>query len=287
MAEACDCPSFADCSSSTGSCNWIFGQTRVWPLINGGSRVEWSMHPRFSDDGPYTYQLQAGRTGSNTADDWVNVGLPVENACYAIDADKRVYGKTQWTHYRIQLTTADGTYTSDPQPATGVLSKSDMLLAREIERKETLRLRKQAGQQGYLLKRRLFGTACTCRDTMTGETLNPGCATCYGTAFVGGYFAPVEYWVEAQPHKHRTHIDDNGRGTVDDGPRTVFRAINSPQVFSYDVWVDRDTDQRWILHEITNVVEIRGVPIIVAIEGRLAPFSHPIYSLEIDDQVPS
>jgi len=278
-----DCPSLADCVAEQQDCNWIFGQIRVWPIIEGGSRIEWTMHPRFTDVGPYSYQLQAGRTGNNLADDWVNVGLPVENACYAVDPEKRVYGKSQWTHYRLVLTTSDGVYTSDPQPATGVLNKSDRLLVREIERKELLRLKKQAGQLGYLLKRRLFGEPCSCRDTMTGETTNPACPYCYGTSFVTGYFAPIPYWAELSPRKHRSHVDDP-RGTVDDSPRSRLRGLNSPQVFSYDVWVDKDTDFRWILHEIDHLAEIRGVPVIIGAEARLAPFSDVVYTVPVDGQ---
>lgn len=280
LLEEPECPSLEDCTRETADCAWIFGNIRVWPIIEGGSRVEWTMHSSFSDAGPYVYQLQAGRTGSNDADDWVNIGLPVTNACYAIDPEKRVYGKSQWTHYRLLLTTADGTYTSAPQPATGVLAKQDRLLAREIERKELLRLKKGAGQFGYLLKRRLFGTACSCRDYITEETTNPACELCYGTGFTGGYFEPVDYWAELTQRKHRNHIEDP-RGTVDDSPRARLRGLNSPQVFSYDVWVDKDTDFRWIIHEVSHLVEVRGVPIIIGAEARLAPFSDVVYKFPV------
>jgi len=276
-----DCPSLGDCTREAGVCNWIFGQIRVWPVITGGTRVEWTMHPSFTDSEPYVYQLQTGRTGSNTADDWTNVGLSVVNSCYAIDPTQRVYGKSQWTHYRIVLTTADGTYVSDPQPATGALDKESQLLAREIERKELLRLKKQAGQNGFLLKRRLFGTACSCRDPMTEEATNSDCQYCYGTGFTGGYFAPVEYWAELTPHGHDSKQSPEGRGTVDDAPRVHLRGLNSPQVFSYDVWIAAHNDFRWLIRRIGHVVEVRGVPIVIQAEARLLPFSHPVYKIEV------
>jgi len=37
-----DCPSLGDCAREVGVCSWIFGQMRVWPLITGGTRVEWT-----------------------------------------------------------------------------------------------------------------------------------------------------------------------------------------------------------------------------------------------------
>jgi hypothetical protein len=63
--------------------------------------------------------------------------------------------------------------------------------------------------------------------------------------------------------------------------------INTPQVFSYDVWVDKDSDFRWIIHSVKNLVEVRGIPIIVQAEMRLAPFTHPVYSIDITGQVPA
>jgi len=227
------------------------------------------------------YQLQTGRTGNNSADDWVNVGLPVTNGCFAVDPEQRVYGKTQWTHYRVVLTTANDIYVSDPQPATGALDKESRLLVKEIERKELLRLKKAAGQEGVLLKRRLFGAPCDCRDYMTEEATNSDCPECFGTGFVGGYFEPVEYWAELTTHGHDSKQSPEGRGTVDDATRVRLRGLNSPQVFSYDVWVAKHNDYRWILRQIGNVVEVRGVPVVISAEARLAPFSHPVYKIEV------
>lgn len=272
------------CEPSCGSeCAWIFDRLRVWPKIAGGTRVEWTLHPHFSDPRPHTFQLQFGRTGNPDADDWTNVGAEVTDDYFADDDTQRVYGKSQWTHYRVVLTTPNGTYASAPQNLLGRLSQRDWLLAREIIRRETLRLQKSAGIEGYLLKRRLFGQSCTCVDTQTGEVRNAQCPDCYGTGFVNGYYSPSPcFYAELQPHGSRNHLDEGqSRGTVDDEARTPARMLNSPQVHSYDVWVDATTDFRWIIHGIKSIVEIRGMPIVVMAELRLAPFSHPVYRIAI------
>lgn len=274
------------------SCEWIFDRLQVFADISGGTRVEWTLHPQFSEAGPYTFQLQAGRTGNPDADDWTDVGAAVVDTYFVVDSSKRVYGKKQWTHYRVTVTSsASGadTYASKPQPATGNLNKKDWLRSKAILRNEDIRLRKEAGQEGYLLKRRLYGTACPdCLDYQTGEVRNPQCSTCYGTGFTDGYFAPYGcFYAELGVHAHRSEIQDSARGTIDDLPRTTGRMINTPQVFSYDVWVDKDSDFRWIIHSVKNLVEVRGIPIIVQAEMRLAPFTHPVYSIDITGQVPA
>lgn len=280
-----------DCTVSCGpTCEWIFDRIKVMPQMDGGTRVEWTIHPQFADASPYTFQLQVGKTSNPYADDWVNVGAAVVDTYYVVDTSQRVYGRFQWTHYRVVLITSVGAYASKPQHAYGNLAKRDWLRAREIGRLEQKRFRKEAGQEGYLLKRKLFGTACTvCTDSMTGEVRNAQCPTCLGTGVVGGYYSPVPcVYAELSPHGTRSEIDAQARGTVNDLPRVQARMLNVPQVFSYDVWVDRDSDFRWIIHSIQNAVEVRGVPIVLyPVEMRLAPYSHPVYSIDIAGQVPS
>jgi hypothetical protein len=285
-----DDQSNTDCTIICGPvCEWIFARLRAWPLINGGTRVEWTLHPQFGDPEPHVFQLQFGRTGNPLADDWTDVGLPVVNTYWAVDDEKRVFGTTQWTHYRVVVTTAQRTFASKPTPLFGSLPKRQWRIAKEIERLELLRLRKEAGQEGYLLKRRLFGTPCTCLDGQTEEVANPQCETCYGTGFVSGYYDPYPcFYAELGLSGTNNRLDGGqSRGTVDDANRTWARMLNSPQIFSHDVWVDRDTDNRWEIHGISNIAEVNGVPVVVKAELRRLPYSHAIYGLEIDDQIPN
>lgn len=280
-----------DCEIQCGpECAWLFGRIRIFPQIVGGARIEWLLHPQFGDPPPYTFQLQVGRTGSNTADDWEDVGLPVTDTFYAIDSLQRVHGKFQWTHYRVLLTTVRGSYASQPQPVLGNLGHRDWLRAREIMRLETLRFRYEAATVGYLLKRRLYGELCNCLDTQTGEVLQPQHLRCYGTGFVGGYFEPVPCFYVEPPAGSLTksRFDQGGmRGTVDDATRYTGRMINLPQVHSWDVWVEQDTDQRWVIRSVDSLVEIRGQPIVIAGELRLLPFSDCLYQFPIPGQVPT
>lgn len=275
-------------------CVQVFDRIFVWPQITAGdTRVEWSLKDVFirSSTGPYTFQLQVGRTSQNTADDWVNVGAPVVDGYFALDSTKRVYGKFQWTHYRIKLTVPGVTdpYYSDPQPCMGNLSWTDWNRARDILRMEKVRLRQLAGQEGYLLKLKLFGTDCECLDPQTKENLNPEHPDCYGTGIEGGYYEPVPcVYADLSPTSHDSHLDGGAmRGTVDDATVVSARLLNYPQVHSGDVWVSRDKDFRWMIHKTSAVAEIRGVPLVLQAEMRLLPFTHPVYNLEIAGQVPS
>jgi len=268
-------------------CEWIFDRVLIYPLVVGGTRVEWNLHPRFSDPGPYIFQLQYSPTGTQEADDWESVGLPSVNSYYAYDDVQRLYGKSNWVHYRVTASTPLGIYVSKPQRATGVLRFRDWMLAREILRMERLRLRLAAGQEGYILKAKNFGEVHEpCVDSITDEVTNSTCNTCYGTGFVGGYFEPTECsYAELPPTSSHVQLDAT-RGTVDDEIRVAARMLAIPRLMEGDVWIDRDTDHRWAVHSITNLVEMRGVPLISSVELRLIPFSNVIYQFAIPNQIP-
>jgi hypothetical protein len=267
-------------------CENVFDRVHVSYLIRGGTRVMWELQDDFRDPLPHSYLLQVSRTGNPDADDWTDVGLPVENAFYAIDGEQRVWGKTNWTHYRVRLSTPNATYYSEPTDGIGVLERRGWRLAKDILRRERLRMR-YGGIEGYLLKRRHYGPKCpTCLEFQTEEVTDPECPTCYGTGFQCGYFYPMGcIWADLSPKTKRKHIDDQGmRGTVSDIIVTG-RMLMLPLIQEYDVWVNAKTDDRYYLHSIQNVAEMRGVPLVANVEMRPAPFTDIIYDVPIPQQI--
>jgi hypothetical protein len=272
----------------TPTCEEAFLSLRVTPTIAHGSRVDWALSPGLTDSGPYTFQLQGGNTGLNQADDWCDIGSEVVDTYYALDDEQRVYGKTNWSHYRVVLTTPQDTYYSPPIPAYGDLDSKDRREWQLIAKSWQRQFRIKAGNEGYLLKRKLFGEKCSCVDFQTGEINDPECELCYGTGFVQGYYDPVPCFY-AQLSRLTSHNERDGgqaRGTIDDRLRVRAKMLAVPMVFENDVWVDKSSDHRWYIHEIQNHVEIRGVAAVIDCELRLAPFSDPIYQIAIADQIP-
>jgi hypothetical protein len=256
-------------------------------LISGMTKIMWDLLPTFLDPMPLTFQLQVGTTDSNDADDWQDVGLPMQDVYFAFDPEQRVWGKTNWTHYRVKLTSSLGVYYSDPVAGMGILDRRYWRIAREM-----IRQRKKAyyfgpgGQAGYLLKRRVTGKPCPiCLDYQTGEVKNPDCPNCFGTGFDCGYFFPQScIWAEISPRAVHLQVDPNMRGTVAD---MVVQAdmIMTELLAEEDVWVGAKTDDRYYVHMVTNTAEIKGVPLVAAVELRLIPFSSIIYTIAIPQQL--
>lgn len=279
---------FATCEGNPcpPSCENVFYMVHVSYLIRGGTRVMWSMNETFNDPQPWVFQLQTGRTGNQNADDWVNVGLPMTNACYAIDPIKRNFSKgDQDTHYRVKLTTPRDSYYSAPVAKAGILLPRDWRLAQEIIRKERLRFR-YVTQDGYLLKRRITGKNCPrCLDPQTMEITDPYCTQCWGTGKECGYYYPIGcIWADLSPLTRRRNLDDQAmRGTIRDIIVTG-RMLMFPLIEEKDVWISRKTDDRYYIESIQDVAEIRGVPLIANVELRPAPFTDVIYNIPIPQQ---
>lgn len=270
-------------------CEGVFGRVQVWPTIQHGTRVEFLLHPEFSDPPPYTYRLQVGHTGSNQADDWQTVGLPATgNVTALVDDQQRVFGKTQWTHYRILLDTPEGSYVSEPANCRGSLSLRYWRMLRSRLREWQVQLERNGrGTRGYLLKRRLVGERPEpgqgIIDYLTDDVVNPQSALTVGTEFIDGYYDPIPcVFAELSSLARQEKLDESGnRGQVNDDTVIAGRLLAIPQLDSYDVWVSSLDDTRWVVGKIRHIEEIQGVPIAVEAELRLLPFKHPVYSIRL------
>lgn len=268
-------------------CPNAFNRVVVSYLIAGGSTVFWELSPNFTDPRPYTFQLQVGQSDNPEADDWQDVGAPVIDTFIAVDGEQRIYGKIRWLFYRVKLTTTKGVYYSDPTGLLGVLDFRAWRLARDQLRQEIVYMRNGDGNLGYLLKRRVAGQPCRhCLDPGTLEVRNPYCPVCYGTGFECGYFFPIGcVWAQLSPRTSHTDIDAT-RGTINDVVISG-RMANIWMLSEEDIWIDKAADERYYVHKVQNLTEYRGVPIAADVELRPAPYSDPVYTLDIPQQLES
>jgi hypothetical protein len=258
-----------------------FHRLGVAHMIRGVSRIWWELLPTFQDPRPHSFQLQVGFAGTPGATDWQNVGLPAVDSFFAEDdTTQRLYGKRLLTHYRVILTTPLNQFVSPAQEVYGYLNAKDWPTAREIVRKERLRLGLVASE-GLLLKRMRYGPPCTCIDPTTRESTNSNHLPCHGTGIQVGYFPPVPFSIDAEPDT----IDERKNGATPPGQsqKTDFwaRVAGFPQVAFEDVWANRFSGERWYAGEVQNSGQVRGIPIVVRAHFYLLPYTHPAYQLQI------
>lgn len=261
----------------------VFERLLVDYIVIGGSRVTWVLNRHFIDPAPYSFQLQFGRVGTNLADDWIDVGGPVTGTDHAFDADKRLFGKEVDAFYRVELTTNNGIYYSQPEQAQGVLGVRDWLLVREMVRKELLRHSVFTSVTGYLLKARRYGPACThCTDLYTKEISQSNCTTCYGTGFLAGYYDPIPATYADIGVGANVTNRDGQHGTVKQDMRKA-RFVGDPQLYTYDVWINKYSDERYYIREVETQAQHRGINVVFSVELKLAPYTDIIYTLPIQN----
>lgn len=267
-------------------CENIFWGVSLFPTHRHGVRAEWDINPRFQDPLPHSYQLQVSFVGVEDEAGWSDVGLPAGNPPFLEDDTPRHFGKLNRTHYRIKVTTPVGIYFSRPASVLDTFpdSESRAYYKNLVDAWALSLSAAQAGQDGFLLKRKLYGPRCEfgCLDHVTGEVTVTLCENCYGTGFDGGYFDPVPcVYAELSQVASKDRLDQV-RGTADKELRVRARMLARPQLFEQDIWVSRHNDTRWMVHGVQHLAELRGVPVAVSAELHLLPATHPIYLLNIN-----
>lgn len=243
----------------------------------GTSRVEWDLNPLFTDPGPYVFTLQGSNHPVKTAD-FVDIGLPVTNAFFLIDDETRLFGKELDWFYRVKLQTALRTYYSPSITLDTSVDYRTWRIAREVLRKEKLRLSKYVGvPDAYLFKRKRFGTKCTrCADPLLDEPIDGKCPICLGTGKVNGYFSAIPLLIEFPVSNEIEKINIDYAGMTSQGTTQNCRVIGDP-VVSQDVIWDKGSGRRYIVHETTEAVTVRSYNIVSNVNIRLAPFSDAVY----------
>jgi len=261
--------------------NFPFRRVFVDHMMRGVTRVWWQLDQKFGDPLPHIFQLQVSNTPLSAAADWRNVGPPVTDAYQALDDAWREAGSQLLTHYRVTLTTPAGIYVSAPEPVNGLLPERDWLIAREIIRKERLR-QQYVAVEGVLLKPMRFGARCPCREELTDEPPNSNCGICGGTGFKIGWHPPLrlQCW-DISPQTVREEIDNQMKGATRENAIITARVIGFPALSKWDVWVNGTSDERWMIHQIKTIAQLRGVPLIYEVTMGLIPFASHIYAQEI------
>jgi hypothetical protein len=260
----------------------VFDRVRVDFLVPGNARVYWDISSHFHEPEPWSFQLQEGETDLEQGN-WVDVGAPVVNTCFALDPTRRAsFGKELNIFYRVKLTTASGnTYVS---PASEVLSHLDFQAwnyAKEIARKEMIRLKGlRVGVEGYLLKIKRSGTPCdVCLDRFTGEVTNSNCTTCFGSRWIGGYYTPqpaIYGDVNAEDNYQVRETEENLGMSNPQIVQAMF--VADPYLSTMDVFVNSVTDVRYHVHNIKIRTHVRGAAVLTVVDLRPIPFDNVVYS---------
>lgn len=238
------------------------------------------------DKGEYTYQLQVARTPNPQDVDWTNVGAPVSNPAFLVDAETPSYGYVLDKYYRIVLTTGEGKYISDAFGCFGQLTRKELKIAKEVRRKERLRAGYTAVPVTVFQKKR-YGEQCpVCAHGIDGGSSNPKCEYCFGTGYLGGYHNPFLLNVmDISPSRLMERHYSNNTATYNIATdRYQARASGIPELYEGDIVWDRATGQRFRITAAPVIAQIHRVPLVRNVDMTLLPYSDMAYSIGMPKQ---
>lgn len=253
-------------------------RVQVTPNYARGFTFEWIVAQEFSDPAPWFFWVEQGQTQDGP---WSEFSPKIVQQYMYQQPTGMLVPKDPVLYFRIRMQTPIATYYSGVRTPYGDLNRRDFLQAREIMRLEVVQAEKKAGILGQIWMKSVFGPVCTaCTDPITGTVVNPDCKQCWGTGRQPGYHGPYNCWMVFTARQRDKHMKPDDMGPHEDYVFTV-RMIGAPLLKKDDVLVDPNSDRRYYVNGVTNVMELRRVPLIQQIEAREAPTSEQIYRLGI------
>lgn len=166
---------------------WYDSITLDWSVPSDWGTVKFNVYHSLSLGGPY-FKLNS---------------TPLTNPYYK-DKSDRAFSKYRDSYYIVEAVFPSGQTVQSPPSTSGDYGNSWVTLRQnEISRREWLILRKFVGIETYLFRKKSTGPRCPhCWNADSKRVMNDKCPYCYGTSWEGGYWDPIQTFVqyEATPN---------------------------------------------------------------------------------------
>ena len=197
----------------------------------------------------YTFNLYRSESGIDSDYHLVLSNVPFEVEDFSVN----LYDENIKYFYKIQVVDKDGNKTMSDETATMFIQNPDKwgtaiaditkMYLHNVVKNDTM----------YLLKKKRFGTICSCWDDIRRIQL-PDCPHCYGTKYAGGYFNPIPIEVNySGPSTYNQLFEPfNIEGEQESGKQ--LWTSNYPVIQAEDILVDK-WNNRYIVTSVTPTMK--------------------------------
>lgn len=222
-------------------------------------RLYWTIEPTSEDISEYDFSVL--RSGSESGP-WqlLASGLQFQY----IDWEANNYSSDRIYWYTIRVTHKTSKKFQDFGPQYNSFQTDPVGL--ELIRKKNVYLKTQTGLPAFLFKKKTFGQYCpSCFDMIKQRVSKTNCEVCFGTGFAGGYWKPIELYVnKAIPDSITKSIGFNktgGNSVVEASSHPIISAgdfILFPQVGTRHrvVSITAHTRMGDVISQYVNLTEI-------------------------------
>lgn len=110
------------------------------------------------------------------------------------------------------------------------------------------------GMPSLIYKEKKEGERCTCWDAVLKRPTISNCVNCKGTGFIGGYYYPIEAWIEYNPDPKVAQVTDIGVTRIS---KTEFQFTNYPELELGDIILELEPHRFWRISNVRNTEKNR------------------------------
>lgn len=185
---------------------------------------------------------------------------------------------TYYYRVRCRRKSTQEEITSQMVTFVGEMDLVGLYIADEIN----FELEDATGTPCLVYNRRRTGIPCpVCFDPVQKKRSVSNCQSCFGTNWVGGFYDPIDAWVDFTPNPKNALITQWGE-TQENMTRVLM--ANFPLVFPGDIIRELRTNRLWRIGQRVNVTEKRRVTLLQFPEVTQIKPGDIEYKLPIDEQ---
>jgi hypothetical protein len=243
----------------------VVDAVRVRPLTVTSAEVTWTLKPT---DEPLIYSRFRVLRSESPEGIYVDISGPLANTFTFLD---KVNLKSKFSEigWRIQVDdlqtgistiypngTFDESFEFHPNFDRVAMTEDygPTFIALEVVRRNNLYLRRFTGRVVAYCPVREQGQRCPlCFDNTKRRSNNSSCRECFGTTFHGGYYEPINVFVDVNPSPNVVQISTFGKMEIN---QTAMFMSNFPLAKPGDLIVER-SNRRWRVVQVNVVTEKR------------------------------
>ncbi len=267
--------------------------TRTTALFPSAVFLQWNV----DSDESGTFLVDVARAGGPDGP-WDVVAVGLQNTYNFVDKDfglppapvtspngaeqLNLFSLSRDVYYQVTVTPPSGSanaFSSAPTPIEPGLDTRTRLLKRKLLRDLAVGFKHLNGIPLVVLKRKRWGERCTtCFDPVLGESTREHCNACFGTSFLGGYWAPTLIRGRREAAAVQTSLVAHGE---EDVKYADFLTLDYPHLEYKDVIIDLNRNERFEVQRMTPT-ELKTVIVHQKIACSLLSHGSIEYAVLID-----
>jgi hypothetical protein len=170
----------------------LIQKVKIDQIMAGELGITWEVN-----DTSQVFEFFIDRSGSPEGPFETLNAISIVDAYGYIDRTYNTEAFNREVYYRVRGVNSKETIISDIKKYNQEVLN---YIGLQIARNKRLFLERIAGTKCFVFIRRTFGTKCTnCYDAVRQKSTSSNCQYCYGTTFLGGYFAPIKLFMQLNP----------------------------------------------------------------------------------------